>query len=111
MEVNDSPTKMGNFGSSPVVNGDSDSPGKTATSPGLGFRHALPQIAGMMRSTKIAQSKASAKRESSEGIKAVVPEATLHVDGTNKVVTMDANLKTEINVHTAVSPTGGSLSV
>ncbi|KAK3095090.1 hypothetical protein FSP39_010180 [Pinctada imbricata] len=57
-----------------------------------GFRHHLPQIANLTRSTKIAQSKTSSKSEKS------ADAATIHVEGTGVVVTMDADLNQEIIV-------------
>ncbi|XP_060071280.1 histone-lysine N-methyltransferase NSD2-like [Ylistrum balloti] len=108
-------------GDTPLVNGDCkppvelsdsalDSPKSVSTSPAIGFRHHLPQIANLTRNTKIAQSKASAKRESTECIPNV--EATLHIEGTGKVVKLDADLKTELCVQEAgdVSPGTGDVA-
>lgn len=69
----------------PTMNGTSQAPS--------GFRHILPQIPTMNRNPKIAQSKASAKKEvgsppGNVGAKLVVEDAS-------KVVTMDVNLKQE----------------
>ncbi|XP_071166810.1 histone-lysine N-methyltransferase NSD2-like isoform X1 [Mytilus edulis] len=69
----------------PTMNGTSQAPS--------GFRHILPQIPTMNRNPKIAQSKASAKKEvgsppGNVGAKLVVEDAS-------KVVTMDVDLKQE----------------
>lgn len=77
-----SPTK------NPVMNGTSQAPS--------GFRHHLPQIPTMNRNPKIAQSKASAKKEVSSPPSA--NSAKLVVEDAGKVVTMDAELKQEISV-------------
>lgn len=112
-----SPTQK--VGDKPLVNGDCKSPVELVDSvidstksagTTVGFRHHLPQIANLTRSTKIAQSKASAKRESNECIPDV--KATLHVEGTGKVVQLDTDLKTELCVQEAgdVSPGTGDVA-
>lgn len=81
-----SPTK------NPTMNGTSQAPS--------GFRHHLPQIPTMNRNPKIAQSKASAKKEVASppgGVTSPV-SAKLVVEDAGKVVTMDADLKQEISV-------------
>jgi len=95
-----------------VVNGDLTSttpPPTIVTSPSGGFRHHLPQIAGTMRNSKIAQSKASAKRDNAETLDDV--EATLHVEGTGKVIKMDADLKTELCVQEAGDTSPGIFKI
>ncbi|XP_033756392.1 histone-lysine N-methyltransferase NSD2-like [Pecten maximus] len=117
----DKSTPNQKVGDKPLVNGDCQSPAElsdpvidsTKSIPAgaaVGFRHHLPQIANLTRNTKIAQSKAIAKRESTECVPDV--EATLHVEGTGKVVKLDADLKTELCVQEAgdVSPGTGDVA-
>lgn len=108
MEVDPTPPSQ-KAGDKPLVNGECKSPGEVSTSPAaVGFRHHLPQMASVTR-TKIAQSKASAKRDNA-GHAAEV-EATLHIEGTGKVVKMDADLKTELCVQEAGDVSPGTTTV
>jgi hypothetical protein len=71
-----------------AMNGTSQAPS--------GFRHHLPQIPTMNRNPKIAQSKASAKKEVANP--PAVANPVLVVEDAGKVVTMDADLKEEISI-------------
>ena len=71
-----------------AMNGTSQAPS--------GFRHHLPQIPTMNRNPKIAQSKASAKKEVASP--PAVANPVLVVEDAGKVVTMDADLKEEISI-------------